>query len=140
MLSDRQIELVQTSFAQVVPIADQAAEIFYNRLFEIAPDVRELFVKSDMKSQGNKLMQMIGTAVAALNNLELLVPAVKHLGVRHVGYGVTPEQYDTVGEALIWTLQQGLGDSFTDEVREAWTLVYTVLAETAIAGAAESQN
>lgn len=121
--------LVRETFALVVPIADQAAAIFYGRLFEIAPYFRPLF-KGDMQEQGKKLMQMIGVAVANLDNLEAVVPAVQKLGQRHVGYGVQAADYDIVGAALLWTLEQGLGEAFTTEVKQAWTNVYTVLANT----------
>lgn len=139
-VTSRQVELVTQSFGKVAPIADQAADMFYKRLFEIAPETKPLFENADMGVQGNKLMQMIGTAVAGLNNLEQLVPAVKALGARHVRYNVTNEQYQPVGTALLWTLEQGLGDDFDDETREAWLAIYTILAETAIAGAEEAKQ
>ncbi|TYA74460.1 globin family protein [Seonamhaeicola marinus] len=130
------IELVQGTFEKVVPIADKAAEIFYAKLFELDPKLKPLF-KGDMKEQGKKLMTMIGTAVNGLNNLEAIVPAVQNLGRNHVGYGVEDSHYDTVGEALIYTLGAGLGDDFTPEVEGAWVEVYTVLATTMKDAAAE---
>jgi hemoglobin-like flavoprotein len=126
-----QIALVQESFAKVLPIADLAAAMFYNRLFETAPELKPLF-KGDMKQQGKKLMSMIAAAVRGLNDLDKLVPVVRQLGVRHHGYGVQDKDYATVGAALLWTLEQGLGSAFTAEVREAWTTVYGVLADTMI--------
>ncbi len=123
------IELVQGTFEKVVPIADKAAEIFYDKLFELDPKLKPLF-KGDMKEQGAKLMTMIGTAVNGLNNLEAIVPAVQNLGRSHVGYGVEDSHYDTVGSALIYTLETGLGESFTSEVKDAWVEVYTLLATT----------
>jgi hemoglobin-like flavoprotein len=132
-LTSQQIELVQQSFRKVMPISVQAADLFYNKLFELDPAVRHLF-KGDMQEQGRKLMQMIAVAVSGLSNLDTLVPAVEDLGRRHVEYGVRPEHYDTVGTALLWTLEQGLGAEFTPPLKEAWASVYTVLAETAIAG------
>lgn len=123
------IELVQGTFKQVVPIADTAAEIFYNKLFDLDPALKPLF-KGDMKEQGAKLMSMIGTAVNGLNNLEAIVPAVQNLGKSHVGYGVKDSHYDTVGNALLYTLDKGLGEAFTPEVKDAWVEVYTVLATT----------
>lgn len=123
------IELVQGTFKQVVPIADTAAEIFYNKLFELDPQLKPLF-KGDMKAQGAKLMSMIGTAVNGLNNLDAIVPAVQNLGRGHVVYGVKDSHYDTVGSALLFTLDKGLGEAFTAEVKEAWTEVYTLLATT----------
>jgi hemoglobin-like flavoprotein len=119
--------LVRDSFAKVVPIAPQAAALFYGRLFVLDPSLRPLF-KGDMDEQGRKLMAMIGTAVANLRNLEVIVPAVQDLGRRHAGYGVQPAHYDTVAAALLWTLGQGLGDAFTPPVEAAWTEAYTTLA------------
>src|SRR3954470_25001772 len=115
-----QIVLVQESWEKVLPIADQAAQLFYNRLFELDPSLRPMFT-SDMMEQRKKLMQMITVAVRGLTRLEELVPAVEQLGARHGGYGVTEAHYATVAEALLWTLQRGLGEAFTDEVRAAWT-------------------
>jgi hemoglobin-like flavoprotein len=121
--------LVRETFAQIRPIADQAAALFYGRLFEMVPHYRALFTH-DMDEQGKKLMQMIGVAVAHLDNLGEIVPAVQALGERHVEYGVQSADYAVVGEALLWTLAQGLGDAFTAEVERAWTAVYGVLAAT----------
>ncbi len=126
-MTPRQIELVQTSWKQVEPIADQAAAMFYARLFELDPQVRPLFV-SDANEQGRKLMQMITLAVNGLPKLETLIPAVEELGTRHGDYGVLEEHYDTVGEALLWTLKQGLANAFTPEVEQAWAETYTTLA------------
>jgi len=128
-MTEKQIELVQTSWEKCIPIADTAASIFYAKLFELNPELKPLF-KSDIKEQGKKLMTMITTAVRSLNNLEGIVGAVQDMGRRHAGYGVKDEHYDTVGTALIWTLGQGLGDDFTDETKEAWVEVYTLLATT----------
>ncbi len=122
-----QITLVRQSFAKVAPIAPQAAELFYGRLFELDPSVRPLF-KGDMKEQGRKLMGMIATAVANLDNLAAVVPAVQDMGRRHAGYGVLPAHYATVGTALLWTLEQGLGDAFTPDCRDAWAAMYGAVA------------
>lgn len=121
------INLVQQSFAQVRPGAAGAGDLFYRRLFELDPDLRPLFT-SDIGEQGARLMAMISVAVDGLDDLDALTPAVQALGVRHRGYGVRPEHYDTVGEALLWTLGQGLGDAFTPDVREAWAEIYGLLA------------
>ncbi len=119
--------LIRESFAKVAPIAPVAAAMFYDRLFALDPALRPLF-KGDMEEQGRKLMAMIGTAVANLNRLDAIVPAVQDLGRRHAGYGVEKAHYDTVATALLWTLEQGLGDDFTPATREAWTEAYTILA------------
>jgi len=124
-----QKELVQTSFAQVRPIAETAAALFYRRLFELDPTLRPLF-KGDLEEQGRKLMDMLGVAVKGLDRPEALLPALANLGRRHAGYGVKERDYETVGEALLWTLEQGLGPSFTPEVREAWATVYRLVADT----------
>jgi hemoglobin-like flavoprotein len=130
------VALIKASWAKVKPISDQAAGLFYDRLFEIYPEVRPLF-KGDMQEQGRKLMAMINTAVSALDDLDPAVPVIKDMGARHAGYGVSPEDYDKVADALLWTLEQGLGDDFTPEVKAAWAEVYGVLAGTMLAGAAE---
>jgi hemoglobin-like flavoprotein len=135
-MTTQQKALVQNSFVKVMPIADQASEIFYKRLFEIAPDLRPMF-PADMTMQKMKLMQMLGSAVAGLDNMEALVPMVKEMGARHAGYGVKDEQYETVAAALLWTLEQGLGNDWNDELKEAWVEVYGVLAETMKEGARE---
>jgi len=134
-LTPQQIQFVQQSYSKIVPIADQAAGLFYTRLFETAPYVRPLF-KGDMHEQGRKLMSVIGVAVVALDNLPELVPIVRDLGRRHASYGVKDDHYDVVAEALLWTLEKGLGESFTDDVKEAWTSAYLLLANT-MKGAAQ---
>ncbi len=123
-----QKKLVQETWEKVVPIVETAAELFYGRLFEIDPELKPLFKQTDMKEQKMKLLQMLGMAVKGLDNLEQLVPAVENLGRRHVGYGVKDSHYDTVGDALLWTLEKGLGEAFTPEVMEAWTQTYITLA------------
>ncbi|MDX2162190.1 MAG: globin family protein [bacterium] len=129
-----QIALVKSTFAAVAPNAPAVARLFYGRLFEIAPHYRALF-KADMDEQGKKLMQILAVAVNSLENLPAIVPAVQALGQRHVGYGVQAADYQTVGAALLWTLEQGLGEGFTPEVKAAWAATYTLLADTAVSGA-----
>jgi hemoglobin-like flavoprotein len=136
-MTPEQIRLVQTTWEMVVPIADQAAMLFYDRLFDLDPALRPLFGKSDMSEQRKKLMQMITVAVRGLDRFGELVPAVEALGRRHAGYHVRESDYDTVGAALLWTLEQGLGGAFTAPVREAWTITYTTLAD-AMKGAARA--
>ena len=131
-----QIELVQKTFAVVAPIADDVAALFYRRLFEIDPSLRSMF-KEDMAGQRLKLMSMLTAAVKGLPRLDRLVPVLEDLGRRHADYGIADEHYETVGEALLWTLEKGLGPEFTPEVRAAWTTVYGVLAATMKAGAAQ---
>lgn len=136
MLTEKQIELVTNSWDKVIPIAVTAADLFYTRLFELDPSLKALF-KGDMVEQGEKLMSMITFAVKALNRLDDVVPALQNMGRRHAGYKVETAHYDTVGAALLWTLGQGLGDGFTSEVEEAWTVVYGILASTMIDAANE---
>jgi hemoglobin-like flavoprotein len=126
-MTPEQIALVKESWAKVTPIAEQAAGLFYGKLFESYPEVQPYF-KGDMADQGRKLMAMIGTAVNGLDNLGPLVPAVQAMGKRHVGYGVKDEDYDKVAVCLLWTLEQGLGDAFTPDTKEAWTVMYTTVA------------
>ncbi len=130
-MNPRQIGLIKASWDKVLPISDKAAELFYGKLFELDPEVKKLFT-GDMSEQGKKLMTMIDTVVKSLDNLEVVVPAIQESGKRHVAYGVKDEDYATVGEALIWTLGAGLGDDFTDEVKESWIAAYTVLSTTMI--------
>jgi len=129
-----QIQLVRASFAQVMPIQAQAAAIFYDRLFQVAPELRDMFPE-DLTEQGAKLMAALRFVVAGLDRLEAIVPQVQELGRRHAGYGVEDAHYDIVGEALIWTLDQGLGAAFTSNVRKAWIEAYGMLAEAMIAAA-----
>ena len=136
-MNPKQIELVQSSFAQVAPIAEVAAALFYQRLFELDPSLRPMF-RGDMIEQGKKLMTMLGSVVGNLRHLDRIVPGVRALGARHADYGVRDEHYDTVGAALLWTLDKGLGEGFTDDVREAWTAAYTLLAGTMKDAAAEA--
>lgn len=122
-----QVAMVQESFKKVVPIAETAADLFYDRLFEIAPDVRPMF-PLDLKEQKRKLIAMLATAVTNLHQAEKIFPAVEALGKRHVGYGVTTAHYEPVGAALLWTLEQGLGPDFTPPLKAAWTETYVTLA------------
>ena len=133
-MTPRQVADVQASFAKVTPIAEQAAALFYRRLFETAPETRALF-SGDMEAQGRKLIGAIATVVDSLGAFEAVVPAVQDLARRHVAYGVRPEHYSAVGAALIWTLEQGLADDFTPAVGTAWTAAYGALSELMIAAA-----
>jgi hemoglobin-like flavoprotein len=122
-----QIAAIQESFAKVVPISEQAAMLFYGRLFKIAPAIRPLF-RGDMVEQGRKLMATLSVVVTGLANLESLLPAASALAKRHVGYGVKAADYQPVGAALLWTLERGLGEQWTPQLAAAWTEAYTVLA------------
>jgi hemoglobin-like flavoprotein len=132
-MTNEQIKLVQDSFRQVAPIAETAAELFYARLFELDPGL-ELLFKGNLNEQGRKLMQMLGLAVNSLDRLEQLLPVVRSLGTRHVSYGVRARDYETVGQALLWTLRKGLGEAFTPDVETAWSDVYATLASTMQSG------
>ncbi len=121
MITERQKRLVQESWADVVPIAETAAELFYGHLFELDPSLKAMFAHSSMKEQGKKLTQMITVAVKGLDHLGTIVPAVEALERQHVGYGVQDSHYETVGVALLWTLEQGLDERFTPETAAAWT-------------------
>jgi len=133
-MTPEEIKMVQDSFAKVIPIKEQAVELFYGRLFETTPEVRPLF-KGDMKEQGAKLMATLAVVVKGLNNIESLLPVAGDLAKRHVGYGVAPEHYPPVGAALIWTLGQGLGDDCTPEVEAAWAGAYGLLSGAMISAA-----
>jgi nitric oxide dioxygenase len=126
-MTPEQVVLVQQSFAQVAPIADKAAEIFYDRLFEVAPAVKPLF-SGDMAEQRRKLMAMLAAVVGGLSDLPSVLPAASALAKRHVDYGARPEHYPVVGDALLWTLARGLGPQWTPEVAAAWTAAYATLS------------
>jgi len=126
-MTPQQIEMVQQSFAKVVPIADQAAVLFYDRLFEIAPDVKPMF-HGDMAEQRRKLMSVLGVVVTGLSRLETVLPAASALAKKHVTYGVKDEHYPIVGSALLWTLEKGLGEAWNPELADAWTTAYGTLS------------
>jgi nitric oxide dioxygenase len=126
-MTPHQIQLVKTSFASVEPIADVAATIFYRRLFDLDPALRALF-PSDLTAQRRNLMQTLTVVVRNLDRIEGILPAVESLGARHAGYRVRPDDYETVGAALLDTLEEGLGEAFTPEVRAAWAAAYGLLA------------
>ena len=132
-----QVDLIRTSWAKVEPIQDLAASLFYDRLFESDPSLRILFSHTDMPKQRKVLMQTLTVVVKSLDKIEQLLPAVQALGRRHAGYGVRSEYYDTVGAALLWTLEQGLGADFTSAVRDAWATAYGVLSTAMIEAASE---
>ncbi len=133
-MTPEQKQLIKDSWVHILPIKEQAAELFYNRLFDTNPELRPLF-KGDMKEQGRKLIAMLNTAVNGLDNFEGLIDPLKKSGKAHAGYGVQAEDYEKVGDAFLWTLEQGLGDAFTTDVRGAWTVAYTTVARVMIDGA-----
>ena len=126
-MNPEQVTLVQQSFAKVAPIADQAAGMFYDRLFRIAPQLKALF-PADTTEQRRKLMATLAIVVAGLSNLESILPAASALATRHVAYGARAEHYPLVGAVLMWTLEKALGDAWTGGVAEAWTAAYTLLS------------
>lgn len=127
-MTPAQTVIVQATWKQVLPIADTAADLFYDRLFEIDPTTRPLFKAETLPEQKRKLMTMLSTVVGGLTRPDQIIPAAEALARRHVDYGVTGTQYDSVGAALLWTLERGLGPAWTTEAQEAWTAAYTLLA------------
>jgi len=138
-MTPRQIDRIRASWSAVEPIADTAATLFYGELFELDPTLERLFRRADMAKQRKVLMQTLAVVVKNLDRLDTIVPAVEALGRRHAGYGVRAEHYETVGAALLWTLEQGLGPAFDDETRDAWAAAYGTLASVMI-GAAEASD
>ena len=134
-----QQELIRSTWAQVTPIADTTAQLFYERLFELDPALRRLFSRTDMEAQRKNLMQTLTVVVKSIDNLAPLIPAVEALGRRHAGYGVQAKHYATVGQALLDTLQAGLGNAFTRDAREAWGDAYELLAGVMLAAGGEAR-
>lgn len=135
-MSPEQVQTVQDTWKAVVPIADKAADLFYDKLFLMDPGLRPLFPE-DLTEQKKKLMSMIGRVVTALRDPSGVVPAIQDLGRKHVGYGVKKEDYTTVGGALLWTLEQGLGAAWNAEVKDSWVAAYTLLSGVMIDAAAK---
>jgi hemoglobin-like flavoprotein len=133
-------QLIRSTWAAVEPIQDAASDLFYARLFELNPKLAALFAETDMRRQGRMLMQTLAIVVKSLDDLSVVVPAVEALGRRHVGYGVRPPDYETVGAAFLWTLAQRLGDAFTPEAREAWASAYGTVASVMIAAAEQVET
>ena len=135
-MTPQQVALVRQSFAKVIPIREQAAALFYERLFAIDETTRPLF-RGDMKSQGAKLMAAIGAVVKSLDRIDTMLDDLQALARRHERYGVREEHYASVGAALLWTLEQGLGSDFTRDAREAWATAYGLLSRAMIAATSE---
>jgi hemoglobin-like flavoprotein len=138
-VTPNQINLIRASWAKVEPIADTAAGLFYGRLFDLDPTIRPLFAHADIDKQGKVLMQTLTVVVKSLDKLDTIVPAVQALGRRHAGYGVREADYGTVGAALLWTLEQGLGPAFDDDTRQAWTIAYQTLAGVMLEAAEQAE-
>ena len=128
MLSKEQIGIIKYTWLRVVPIADVAAMLFYDNLLRSHPELKPMFARSDMAEQRKKLVASLNLVVLSLDSLESVLPALRSLGRKHVGYGVQEEHYDAVGTALLETLGQGLGTEFTPEARAAWTTAYGMIA------------
>ena len=138
-VTPKQVRLVQKSFKRLVPIADKAAALFYDRFFALDPSVQPMF-DVELDAQGEKLMETLTWVVQHLDEPETFMDDVRELGKRHVSYGVKPEHYQTMREALFWMLAQALGDAFTDEVAAAWAAAYALLADAMLRGAAEGER
>ncbi len=129
-MTPHQIELINETWLSVASLGETAAQLFYKRLFEIAPGTQALFAQTDMTAQSTKLLEALGFVVESAEHADRLLPVLQELGRRHVSYGVEDQHYESVGAALLWTLEQGLGSAFTDDVRDAWTAAYTLVADT----------
>ncbi|MGB0684102.1 MAG: methyl-accepting chemotaxis protein [Magnetovibrionaceae bacterium] len=138
-MNNETIHLVRESFNKVKPIKEQAAELFYNRLFELDPSLKSMF-SGDMKRQGAKLMAALSTVVNSLDRFDQVIPELERMGIRHAGYGVRADHYATVGEALLWTLEQGLGPDCTPDVKTAWVEAFNVIADTMIDAADKAEG
>lgn len=138
-MTNEQINLIKTSFEKIAPISQHAADLFYAKLFDLDPKLERLF-HGDMKKQGEKLMQVIAYAVENLEKMDEILPQVKALGARHSGYGVAEKDYDSVGAALLWTLEKALSTDFDAPTRKAWATLYGTLAETMKAAERESNG
>lgn len=139
MITEAQVALVQSSFVHVLPISDAAGELLYGRIFTLAPGARALF-DDDITPQARRLMTAVKAAVDGLGDLEQIAPFLVKLGARHVRYGVRPEHFEVVGEALMWTLEQGLGDLLTPEVREAWIAAWGVIVDAMMIGMQQAMD
>lgn len=139
-MNKTEIEVIRETWALVIPIADVAAELFYQRLFEIDPETKSLFAATDMAEQNKNLIGALSLVVDKMDQLDTVIPVLQELGCNHVKYGVADRHYDSVGSALIWTLEQGLGEGFTDQARAAWTVAYALVSGPMRQAAAEVQH
>lgn len=138
-MTPEQHDLIRSTWAQVAPIADPAARIFYDRLFKLDPSLVRMFASTDMEAQRRNLMQTLAVVVKSIDSLETITPAVEAMGRRHAGYGVQPMHYATVGQALLDTLEVGLGDAFTTAARAAWTEAFELLAGVMLAASSSPE-
>ena len=138
-MSPENKEILKATWAMVAPISDAAAGLFYDRLFTLDPALQPMFANSDMKEQRRKLMQALAAVIGGIDNLGALVPTLENLGRNHARYGVADQHYDTVGAALLWTLEQGLKEAWTPAAKSAWTAAYTTVA-TVMRNAAASKT
>ncbi|NNF77020.1 MAG: hemin receptor [Rhizobiales bacterium] len=133
-MTPKQVELLRNSWQHIGTFADHAAQLFYARLFEIAPEIQDLFKFTDMPAQRQKLLIALNLAVINAHSLNTVAPQLEAIGRRHASYGVKNSHYEAVGQALVWTLEQDLGSAFIDDVRNAWTDFYTLVANTMMNG------
>jgi hemoglobin-like flavoprotein len=133
-MTDSNILAVKNSWSYIMFQSEEFSGLFYQKLFELNPSLRHLF-KGNIEEQGSKLMRMLTMIIARLQRLQDIETEVKALGHRHVGYGTRPEHYQTVGQALLWSLENALGDRWSEETRKAWTEAYTIMANTMLQGA-----
>ncbi len=138
-MDERQTHLVQSTLESVAPIADTAAALFYGRLFELEPSLRPLF-STDLRTQGRKFMDMLTLMVRALGERDQFIRVAQALGRRHAAYGARAEHYELMGSALLWTLKEGLGETFTPEVEEAWLAAYALLSTTMREGSTQNEG
>lgn len=134
-MEQEKILIVQDTWQQVLPIAEVAADLFYDRLFELDPGIKSLFANTDLGAQKAKLLAILATTIAGLSTSTSLLHDLEELGRRHANYGVLPNQYARAGEALLWTLEKGLGDRWSDETKAAWTTAYALIAGQMLKGA-----
>lgn len=131
--------LVRHTWDKILPVSAQAADLFYSRLFEQYPEVKPYF-QGDMRQQGQKLMTMINTAVMSMDDIDSLIIPLEKMGARHADYGVKDQDYDKVGDALLWTLEKAVGPAFTPKVKQAWSVIYNTAANVMKKGAANSSK
>ena len=140
-MTQNKINLVKNSWAMVAQLEmETVGGLFYNRLFEIMPEVKPMFSKTPLPEQSKKLLTMLSYVIAKLDKLDDIMSEITKLAKRHAGYGVTDEHYNAVGSALLWTLEQGLGAEWNEELETSWRDVYAVLAGAMMAGQQEEMR